>query len=466
MLRIFPVLFLSLLVSTSAYAQESCYQLFTSTQQPSKISQIKAAFLNSSLAKVFQKPEFDAVEIEQQVRKFANNETLELTPEQIDQIRTITRNFEQSISTIRNRIATYSELNGSRTLRLEVEENNKAKKSMYDLKRGEIETFVKSNSPLFVAFEVRYLSVKTLQDEILNLKTINPKNPLIGKKLKGLAANEVFLGRNYFKYLAVRKVLDKMLQSNNKTHVQYAEQALNELQKNARIGANAQLTVYHPIETQEIVDYLQYNTRSRKAFNNRAALEEAWMVAKLIVIGGPVRLARKAIYAIPIDIKGLQARDTISDAIGISYDLHLRDIYLEKIEQILDYDGDAAQQWELLKTANNASERKDELLVYFAQLNETTESWYAIKAVAKEKSQLNAMYKDFYDRLEKAEIKALAAGSRSLYDQETGVSVLAKLALGGAVGVVEANAYIASHPEQFDPYFEFVNSILKVLGAQ
>lgn len=443
-----------MLFTLQATASEQCVNLFAKDLKFSK--QVKLA-----------QNEIERIQsLDIKIQETLTLELSKLNANEIDQIRNDATKAQKEISSIMYRISLNSQLNGSDRLRIDVESSNKAKRWLFNLKSGAVDSFVNRTGPFFSLFEVTYLRINELAKQIENLqssKTLNSQylQLQIEPKKKEMLSYEKFIGKNYFNYIAIRQVINQTAKSKIANQAMFANEALVKLRHISNVEATQYKLPYTEIKLQEINDFLISNKNANKAMLQRAIWEERWMTVKLLLMSGPaIDFTKKVLYKVPATLKGLPIRDWISDFLGLSYDQHIRDTYLEKIEEIADMDLNPNEQFERLRTLNSISERPDELLELFARIPENTESWYAIKKLAEKKKASGAIYQNFYERLEAAEKKAIESGEFSIYYQEAGMSQVMKIGLGAwaTISVIHYN------PGLLEGLFSMVQAPFKVFG--
>ncbi len=452
-LPFFTVLGLLLLSSFQATAAQQCTDLFLKDLRLSK------------QGKLAQKEIERVQSLDKVIQETLNLELSKLTANEIEVIRADATEVQKEVSNIMYKISLHSELNGSDRLRIDVESSNKAKRWLFKLKSGAVDSFVSSTGPFFSLFEITYLRVNELSKQIDTLQKSEIIQQLnqqqIEMKKKELLSYEKFIGKNYFNYLAIRQIISQTAKSKIANQTVFAEEALVKLRHISNVEATEYKLPYSEIKLQEINDFLVTNKNANKAMLQKAVWEERWLTVKLLLMSGPaIDFTKKVLYKVPVKLKGLPIRDWISGFVGLSYNQHVRDVYLERLEEIAELDSSPGEQYERLRTLNSISERPDELLVLFARVPENTESWYAIMKLAEKKKKNGAIYQDFYDRLQLAEKKAIESGEFSVYNPEASMSQIVKVALGAwaTVSVIHYNTGL------MDPLFWMVQAPLKVFG--
>ena len=443
-----------LLFSLQTVAAEQCANLFAKELKFSK----QGKLAQSEIERI--------QDLDVKIQETLTLELSKLNANEIDLIRIDATKIQNEISSITHRIALNSELNGSDRLRIDVESSNKAKRWLFKLKSGAVDSFVSRTGPFFSLFEVTYLRINELEKQINILQSSKNLNSQyvglqIELKKKEMLTYEKFIGKNYFNYFAIRQVINQTAKSKIANQTIFANEALLKLRHVSNVEAAEYKLPYADIKLQEINDFLISNKNANKAMLQRAVWEERWMTVKLLLMSGPaIEFTKKVLYKVPATLKGLPIRDWISDFLGLSYNQHVRDIYLERLEEIADLDLSTNEQFERLRTLNSISERPDELLVLFARIPENTESWYAIKKLAEKKKASGAIYQNFYERLEIAEKKAIENGEFSIYYQEAGMSQVMKIGLGAwaTISVIHYN------PGLIESLFSMVQAPFKVFG--
>ena len=304
----------------------------------------------------------------------------ELTVQESKTLREESLKYDKKLRSLEARISLYSQLTGSEVGRASVEADAYAKKMKLQLKAGLVNNVVLQISPIYKRFEVDYWLSKTLGQEIYVLSEkikyaeSSEEKSAFEKLVRGKIAQknmfDRYLGANYFKYLALKNMLLETSKAKVVQQAQYAREALSELESIiTNHGAKFDLE-FQRISVEEVKAYLEQNNVSQLALLKRAAWEEFWLMLKMMTFSGPVmKMFKQTIYSIPESLKigafGVSARALVSEAFQIAYDQHIRDVYLDEIEAVVEVEN-PVEKYEMMRSLNVKSERPDELLLIFS----------------------------------------------------------------------------------------------------
>lgn len=411
-------------------------------------------------------------EIENRIRQFAQDEMLAMSPEELSQLRSEAHKIGKKNLGVQARNDFYKAANGSLRSRIIIEEANKMRRVRNELKRGSIDQAVEGMEFEFVQFEVNFLYIQALRDEMGQMVNSNRiKSADFENRLSELNKAEKYFGQKFFKYQAMQNMIEDVKKSVLTEQRSYARKALKTLQDKVRIEAAKQLLTYRKISLEEVERYADFSSVAKDSIQHKVALVEFWTMIKMITLSGPiVKFAKAIVYKMPskINLRSLgidiQPRQALSEALGIGHNQHLRDLYLEKIESIVALT-DPAEQYELLKSLNAISEKKNELLVTFARVSENQKVWLDIKAHAASLTDKdNAFADDFHKRMQDSEKRAIADGPFPLYYSEAGISVAGKVATGGFALYLMIQYYLDSHPEAVNNAISVGEDALKFIA--
>lgn len=455
----------SLLISGSAFAAGlRCVQLFENTADTSKAENHLSGLKGDSLR----------FEIENRIRQFAEEEMLNMSPEELSNLRSEAHRIGKKLLGVEARNDFYKAANGSLRSRIIIEEANKMRRVRNELKRGSVDQAVEGMEFEFVQFEVNFLYIQALRDEMGNMVHSNRMNSAqFDAKMEELNEAEKYFGKKFFKYQAMQNMLEEVKKSAIPAQRGYARKALQVLQDKARIVAAKQLLNYRKISIEEVERYANFSSVAKDSMQHKVAMVEFWTMIKMVTLSGPlIKFAKSVVHSLPAQLTlkafGLKAdirpKKALSDLVLLSYDEHLRDIYEEKIESIVGL-AEVSDQLDLLKSLNAVSEKKDELLVTFARVTENQKIWLDMKAIAETlTNKNNAFADDFYKRMQAAEKKAIAEGALPLYYNEAGVTVVGKVATGGFAMYLLIQQYLDAHPEAVNQALTVGQQALKFIG--
>jgi hypothetical protein len=378
------------------------------------------------------------------------------------------KKFDEKIRGLEKRIRMYSELTGSETNRSLVEAESYAVKIKDQVRLGLATKVVEKIGPLFKRYEVDIRISEKLKMEILMLQDAKAtaseaKKSEIEKLIRGKQAErnvlDKHIGRNYYKYVTLKKVLDQMASSKVEVVAERAHRVLNALESLATNHALTYGLDFKKLSIEDVRRYVQSNIKTQHALLKKAAVDEFFLMLRLMTFSGPIVNGIKAVVykvpeKIPLGIFGIvPARKIISEAFQVGYTKHLRSTYLEDIEMIIE-SSSPAEQYELLRSLNVKSERPDELIELFSRVVENTEEWEAIKSVAATKALENERYKLFNDRILAADKSGLTKDAFPLYYQESGANAFGKIIMGTYVGGYMGKQYLDAHPEVTQSFFD------------
>ena len=382
------------------------------------------------------------------------------------------KDFDQRIRRLEKRIRLYSELTGSETNRSLVEAESYAGKIKDQVRLGLTNKVVEKIGPLFKRYEVDIRVAQKLKTEIkflnqaLAAETNQSKKEQISRLIYGKQAEanvlDKHIGQNYYRYITLKEALDQMADSKIEIVKERAKEVISELEVLTFNHASTYGLRFEKMITPEVKHYVQSNIKSQHALLKKAAVDEFFLMLRLMTFSGPILNAVKsAVYKIPEKIVMgpfiVPARKVISEALTIGFNKHLRSNYLEDIEMIIEARS-PAEQYELLRSLNVKSERPDELIELFSRVVENTEEWEAIKSFAQSKAGENDRSRLFYERIMAADQRGLEKDPFPLYYQEPGATSFGKIILGGYVGTYMANKYIQNHPEVTQSFFDGLNT--------
>jgi len=413
-------------------------------------------------------------EIENRIRQFAEEEMLTMSAEELSKLRSEAHKIGKKILGVEARNDFYKAANGSLRSRIIIEEANNMRRVRNELKRGSIDQAVEGMEFDFVQFEVNFLYIQALRDEMGQMVGANRiKSADFESRLHELKEAEKYFGKKFFKYQAMQNMIEEVKKSVLTEQRSYARKALQTLQNKARIEAAKQLLTYRKISLEEVERYADFSSVAKDSMQHKVAMVEFWTMIKMITLSGPiVKFAKAIVYKMPSKISlkpfridaDIQPRQALSEALGIGHNQHLRDLYLEKIESIVALT-DPAEQYELLKSLNAVSEKKDELLVTFARVSENQKVWLDIKAHAASLiSKNNAFADDFHARMQASEKKAILDGPFPLYYNEAGISVAGKVATGGFALYMMVQHYLDTHPDAVNNAISVGEHALKLIA--
>lgn len=381
------------------------------------------------------------------------------------------KKFDQKIRNLEKRIRMYSELTGSETNRTLVEAESYAGKIKDQVRLGLTTKVVEKIGPLFKRYEVDIRMAEKLKNEINYLhqyqarETSNEKKAEIEKLIKGKQAErnvlDKHIGQNYYRYITLKEALNQMANSKVQVVSERAQEVLNELEALATNHALTYGIEFKKFTTADIKRYVQSNIKTQHALLKKAAVDEFFLMLRLMTFSGPIVNGIKSVlYKIPEKIVMgpfiVPARKVITEAFHVGYTKHLRSTYLEDIEMIIEAKS-PTEQYELLRSLNVKSEKPDELIELFSRVVENTEEWEAIKSVAATKATENERYRQFNERILAADKRALTKDAFPLYYQESGANAFGKIILGSYVGAYLGNKYLQAHPEVTQSFFDGLN---------
>lgn len=381
------------------------------------------------------------------------------------------KKFDQKIRNLEKRIRMYSELTGSETNRTLVEAESYAVKIKDQVRLGLTTKVVEKIGPLFKRYEVDIRSAEKLKNEISYLRQYRVREASVEKKaeieklIKGKQAEKNVLdkhiGQNYYRYITLKEALNQMSISKVQVVSERANTVIAELEALATNHASTYGLEFKKFTTADVKRYVQSNIKTQHALLKKAAVDEFFLMLRLMTFSGPIVNGLKSVlYKIPEKIVMgpfiVPARKVITEAFNVGYNKHLRSTYLEDIEMIIEAKS-PAEQFELLRSLNVKSEKPDELVELFSRVVENTEEWEAIKSVSASKASENERYRLFNERLLEADKRALAKDAFPLYYQESGANAFGKIILGTYVGAYMGNKYLEAHPETIQSFFDGLN---------
>jgi len=382
------------------------------------------------------------------------------------------KKFDQKIRGLEKRIRMYSELTGSETNRTLVEAESYAVKIKDQVRLGLTTKVVEKIGPLFKRYEVDIRSSEKLKIEISFLREYQvregsgDKKAEIEKLIKGKQAEKNVLdkhiGQNYYRYITLKEALNQMANSKVAIVAERANIVITELEALATNHAATYGLEFKRFTTADVKRYVQSNIKTQHALLKKAAVDEFFLMLRLMTFSGPIVNGLKSVlYKIPEKIVMgpfvVPARKVITEAFNVGYNKHLRSTYLEDIEMIIEAKS-PAEQFELLRSLNVKSEKPDELIELFSRVVENTEEWEAIKSVSASKASENERYRLFNERLLEADKRALTKDAFPLYYQESGANAFGKIILGTYVGAYMGNKYLEAHPETTQSFFDGLNT--------
>ncbi len=374
---------------------------------------------------------------------------------------------------IEKRLDFYKRFNGSFQKRIVIEQMNQMRKLKNELRRGATENVIEAIQVDVISFEANYFYILELKSEMLKMKESGLLNKSKSKLKLKLEKVENYFANNFYRYLAINKMIYESVNGPDFVIAKNAKLIIDLINQKVKIAADNQQLSYHEIKFEEIDLYSNRSPYVLKKIYKKAALREFMTMIKIISLSGPVmNMIKSVVYKLPVKIpfnrfgfKDIEPRKILSEAIGLGHTQHLRDLYIEKIEAIVDLDQNTSEQYSLLKSLNVTSNERDELLVTFARLPETHDIWMNVKNFAQNKLSPNDIIaSDFYNRLLIAEKKALAEGEFQLYDRDSGSKILSKVVPAGVTLYYGVSQYFETHSYQIHTFFEsvqtWINSLL------
>lgn len=389
------------------------------------------------------------------------------------------KKFDQKIRNLEKRIRKYSELTGSETNRSMVEAENYASKIKDQVRLGLTDKVLEKIGPLFKRYEVDIRLAEKLKNEITYLRQYEAresapeKKEEIQKMIRGKQAEKNVLdkhiGQNYYRYISLKEALNQMSSSKLQVVSERAQTVLAELEALATNHALSYNMQFKKFSIEEVKRYVQSNIRTQHALLKKAAVDEFFLMLRLMTFSGPIVNGLKSVlYKIPEKIVMgpfmVPARKVISEAFQVGYTKHLRSTYLEDIEMIIEAKS-PVEQYELLRSLNVKSERPNELIELFSRVVENTEEWEAIKSVSATKATENERYKLFHEHIMAADKAALTKDAFPLYYQESGANSFGKIILGTYVAGYMGNKYLEAHPEMVQSFFEGLNQFTTAIQS-
>lgn len=382
------------------------------------------------------------------------------------------RKIDLKVRNLEKRIRKYAELTGSETNRSLVEAETYAAKIKDQVRLGLTTKVVEKIGPLFKRYEVDIRLSQRLKTEIdyLNLQLTNETSPVrkseIEKLIRGKQAErnvlDKHIGQNYYRYVTLKEALNHMANSKITVVSERANTVLAELEALATNHAATYKLQFKKFSVEDVKRYVQSNIKSQHALLKKAAIDEFFLMLRLMTFSGPIVNGIKSVlYKIPEKIVMgpfiVPARKVITEAFSVGYNKHLRSTYLEDIEMIIEAKS-PHEQYELLRSLNVKSERPNELLELFSRVTENTEEWEAIKSVASTKASENVHYQKFYERILEADKAALEKDAFPLYYQESGANQFGKIVLGTYVGGYMGHKYLQANPELTQSFLDGLNT--------
>lgn len=382
------------------------------------------------------------------------------------------KKIDNQIRALEKRIRIYAELTGSETNRSLVEAESYAVKIKDQVRLGLVTKVVEKIGPLFKRYEVDIRNSEKLKTEIVMLQEAKATVPKAQKKafdqlIKGKQAErnvlDKHIGRNYYNYITLKQALNQMANSKVESNAERANAVLNALETLAANHAINYGLEFKKLSIDDVKRYVQSNVRTEHARLKKAAVDEMFLMIRLMTLSGPIVNGIKSVlYRVPEKIVlgpfgVVPARKIISEALNVGYTKHLRSTYLEDIEMIVEASS-PAEQFELIRSLNAKSERPDELLELFSRVLENTEEWEAIKSVAAAKALENERYRLFNERVLAADKSGLAKDPFPLYYRESGANSFGKIIMGTYVAGFMGKQYLSAHPDVTKSFF---NGILQ-----
>lgn len=387
------------------------------------------------------------------------------------------KKFDAKIRGLEKRIRKYAELTGSETNRSMVEAENYASKIKDQVRLGLTDKVVEKIGPLFKRYEVDIRLSEKLKTEINFLtqyqaRDLSPeKQAEINKLIRGKQAErnvlDKHIGQNYYKYVTLKEALNQMASSKIEIVSERAQAVLKELELLATNHALTYGMDFKNLSIEDVKRYVQSNIKTQYALLKKAAVDEFFLMLRLMTFSGPIVNGLKSVlYRIPEKIVMgpfvVPARKVITEAFQVGYNKHLRSTYLEDIETIIEAKT-PHEQYELLRSLNVKSERTDELIELFSRVVENTEEWEAIKSVAASRAGENERLKLFNDKIIAIDKATLAKDAFPLYYQESGANQFGKIIMGSYVAIYMGEKYLNAHPQVTQSFMDGVHQFTTVI---
>lgn len=175
------------------------------------------------------------------------------------------------------------------------------------------------------------------------------------------------------------------------------------------------------VSGREVKEFFE-NTEAVMAMLRHGRSQERWAAARGFVFPF-LQLARFFLHRVP-----LAYRETVTYALGLSYDMYLRDRYFPDVMRVMRIKDNVEAQLELFMSLNTKAE-KDELAMVFARLISAQKTWTAMKEFAATQKDKNHLIDEFVKVMSDAETKARKAGPLSLFHQKSWSQKISKMTI-------------------------------------
>lgn len=371
--------------------------------------------------------------------------------------------FVDEIADINKKIENYRRINGGTDSARVLAARRRIQLLRVQISMGQGSAGVNQFRMLFHNVEFSYWKIKRNSEVIQKQIDQGLAQSELVKILR--AENEkmyVAFGESYGEYKAVRDFLENQLGKNpDLDSTSDVGQQGNDKSKTAHyIYKNLGIHNLHlmlpdlklpekRVSMSEISHFFQTSPEALLAKLRADRKAEKVLAIRMAVLNYPLfNFLKAGLYKLPMSVRG-----PVSKVLGIAYDAHVRDRYIDYIEQVVSVRGQKQVQVDLLRELNSQSDAKDEMLVTFARVTNHTEVWSEVRENVRALSETSSIYKEFSVRMEEAESSALKLGDISLFHKPSTVqNLLAVTNLASTLWVVYNWPMITQHSHSLFEY--------------
>lgn len=379
---------------------------------------------------------------------------------------------------------------------------NRGRLMVLNLGLHDSEAVITTYRKLFRETEMAYLSMQQHQEQFVKLGPEADQAEVL-KLHEAIAKNAEILGKNYSEYSIIRRVLEAIVEKNTEV-IEYFNIRVGESGKTqsesaptAEGTARENEIIFDAINRVDLSDEALVKTAAysltrmgifaeREAFGHvfETKLTEENLKSMLSmpsiqhfyrtnpqVIVAKIRqdLKREGtlLYKL-ISTSFLQAFNRLGDSInrvmpakvakvifwlaGITRDQYVLDLYLNDIEEVLQWRRPTEQKVHLLMDYS-AGKPNDEMLVTFARIAVFSPGWVEMRKAVEKLCQTSDVYKSFHERMLKAETTVRDIGQLSLYSHKKWSATMPTF-------IVSTAALASQHTEDFSQALHYLGSFV------
>lgn len=381
--------------------------------------------------------------------------------------------FLNEVTALETSIRNYSEVTGGYERKTVLEEKKRVRKLRLQLSLEAPAPAVEIYRLIFRHVEQGYMTILNHTSEIKRLsrtKTSREKNK---DKIEQLNAElqDAFVkfGENYGEYKDIRILLETMA-TKEATQGRVLDQRSIKEKKMAqfilaslglkpdlasRVG-DVRIDSWSRPDLASVTHVFRQHPEVLLAKLKRDKKEEKALAYRVAALSYPLfNFLKLLVFKLPARLRG-----PVTTMLNLSYDSHLLSRYLDPIDRVISVREQPELQLDLLRELNSRSDIQDEMLVTFARLTFMNTSWRTIREYADQRGVDNQIYKQFAERMAKAEEQAIKDKELAThFETTTFQKLLAALSAAGTAGT----AYFM--PELLQGGADAISTVSGFIGA-